>query len=554
MFNLKRVLPVLYLLLIAGFADVMVVNSRDWADVYAAMLYASYNKLNIFYPTSTNPASLFNILPKDNILLYTVTGKELVPNLEAQLRARGYNVKAKVELRNAQLELIPSFVERFYVIERDQPELSVVVAPLAILKKAWVFVVDDENIDSVAERLKGAREVVLVGSFKRSIYEKLKPYASKEINDPSKFKLAIKIAEEFLKEKKVKSVLVTDALGLEPEFFKANVPVLLVGRNLLPDEVYDFLIRNDIESVTLVGMHLTYVGEQIRSRSNKKIKVIVKFGVATPRVSGTIYALSFFPLPKAEPKLELSWVKLDPKSFTLYIAFKNPGDIGVYELSSFSIIDEEGNELASGGDKEPVFIGAGEELVRSYKLNPIDVTKKLYLQLYTSFGSSAEALEKFLTPKDKFSPPLVVEIKKEAVPDNAQLEVLGIKYYPNYKRIGVKLKNIGSTNAVAVVKLINIKVGGIRKSLSSEKVELKPDEEKEVFIPAELDEIDLQENNKVLVEVDYGEVSLIKSLSKSLELEVSKISLNLDVKLVIGVALIAGVALLIFLASRSGPI
>ncbi len=507
----KFVLFSVLLLMLPGLSKVVLINSQDWKDVYGGILYANYYGYNVFYTNSPNPAGLFNILPKDEIVLVESKSKPFISNLEAQLKAKNYIITNKIEVSNGDIELKPdSISDSYLIVEEDYPYLSIPAGAYAKATNSWVLIVNDDNLDDVVKLVSNAKKVILVGKFKRNIYEALKPYATEEITGNSKYEIAKEIGDKFMDVKPTKNLIITEGKYLERELLYGSAPVLFVGTNFLPKETKDFIFQHNIKTVVAIGSQLTYVGEKIREVTNKKVAVFVKFGQSTPGINPSIYALSFFPLPV--PKIGLSVVEAvyDPSQKKLLIHFKNTGETGVYEFTTFRVVDEEGKEVASGGDEDTIFLGLGEELWRSYDVTISDFTKNLSVEVYTSYGEDPENMISYLTESGKFGPPLSLPLKIKEVKDSSQIEVLSVVYNKNAKAFIVKVKNTGNTKAVVVIKLIDVKIHGIKRSLSSEPVTIRPGEEREVVIRADLDEADLLELYEVKLEADYGENTPVK--------------------------------------------
>ncbi len=533
-------------------AETVVINSKDWKDVYYGILYAHYHNYQVFFANSPNPAGLFNILPKDKIILIE-SSQPFVPNLEAQLRIKGYTLAKKIKVSSPYKELMPSGMKKFYVVEEDFPWLCLPAGALARSENAWVLIVNENNARDIAGILSKASQVIGIGRFKRSVENVLSPYFSRRVEAESKFDIAVELAKEFVKKKKVSQILITEGKYLEPELLKGHAPVLLVGSNLLPEEVVNFIKENDIKTVVAIGAQLTYVGEKIREKTNKKTSVFIKFGMSTPGISPRIYALTFFPLPKPELKLSILRVVYDPEKKKLMVQFSNNGNTGIFEFTTFRVL-RNGEEVASGGDSQAAFIGAGEKIWKSYEIALSELTGNFTVEFYTAYGEDPKNLDTYLTEGGrKFAPPLVMPLEMANIRDRSKVEVLEIKYYRDAKKFGVKIKNVGDVKAVVVVKLLNVKIRGMETSLSSEPRVINPGELKEIFIPAELDEEDLKEIANIKVEVDYGEREEVIVNSAVVSLPVKVVSGSTVFYTGLGVAIVAiAVALLKFRRRYSG--
>ena len=96
-----------------------------------------------------------------------------------------------------------------------------------------------------------------------------------------------------------------------------------------------------MQRVIIVGNRLAVVGEQIRSRSEKTITALVKFGQSGVSADGTVYALSFFPLPQATLGITINKAVYNPVTKELAVFYENIGNQALYALTTLVIKDED---------------------------------------------------------------------------------------------------------------------------------------------------------------------------------------------------------------------
>ena len=509
----------LLLLLSAVQGKIVVVNSQDWGDVYSGLLYARLNNLPAYFLSSSNPQGILRILPGPQEVILIQSSNPFVSNLNTLLTSKGYTVTLRT-ISDGSVDLLPSGINTYYVVEKDRPSAAIAVAPLAVANKAWVFLVDQRNLPTVTSLLRG-KNVILVGYFTRSVKTTLDDYKSSEIIDPNKFTLSIKVAEEFLKIKPTTQVIISEGRYIENELFAGHSPVLLVGTNLLPQETLRWMQSKRIKTCVVLGAHLTYIGEQIRSLSKRAIGVFIKYGEAVP--GSPIYALNMMPIPTSNLKLSVISVIYDPTAKKIMITYKNDGEIGLFELTTFRVLHD-GTEIASGGDENVKFIGAGETTVSHYNIDiPADLlSKNLTVEIFASYGDSPNNLDSYLTNKGKFGPPLTLPLLVKSVSDRSQLDIISLTYYKPHKRIGVKVGNIGTVGTWFMVKIPSIKIHGVESALQSDVRFVPAGESKEVYMGADLDEFDLVDDSSLVVVVDFGEKRdlLVKSVEKRMKMNV----------------------------------
>ncbi len=508
---------------VAG-ASINLVNSKSWEDVYSVMLYGSLNKERSFFVNSESLTSLTRVIPSSiDINLYE-SENPFINNVDKQLSSGGYNVIRQEEGKNLNLELDPRN-GRYILVGEGNYRIALSLAPYAVQENAWVFFVNDENLDDIVERISNANLVLAVGNFKRDVLTEVEPHFTDWINNNNLFKDSQEIATRF---PSLKNVVIADGTMLESEFFSTDNPVLLSGLNKILDDTFTFLQEHNVKNVVIVGNRLSVVGEQIRSRSNKKIAVFVKFGQSDASNNGKVYALSMFPTPQPVPKLVVTKAIYNPSSQEIIAYYSNEGNIELYSLSTISV--KNGNEeLGSASDSEARFIGVGEVLPVRYDLPlPLDeLTEDTVVEFYTSYGLLPSQLDTFLTMKNKYGPPFSIPlVVKDIEDDDSSLTLVDAAYFKYLKRIGVTLTNPGANRVNYAIKIKGLIVNGLKKDLFK-KGSIGPGETKSTYLPVELDKVDMMENEEFHITVLYGKDAdfLIKSLKQDLPFVVKSGSL-----------------------------
>lgn len=523
--NLKKYfLPFFAILLILanlGESKIIVVNSQNWEDVYISLLYGQKLGYQTYFLNNPNPQALLRSLPSNQDVLLIESENYFYPGLDSLLSSKGFKVE-KLIVKNPSLELLNFSVDNVYLIYKDFSYGAIIVTPLALSTNGWVFILDRDNYADILTKLEG-KNVFAIGYFPRDIKDAIKKYVNKEIADSNKFRLSLKVADEVIKINKASQVTITDGRYIEKEFFLSKNPILLVGTNLLPDETLDWMIRNNIKSVVIIGSHLTYIGEQIRSKSNKSIGVFIKYGEAVP--GSPVYALTMLPLPFGDIKLNVTSVIYDPNSKSLIISIRNTGNSGAFVFTTSKIMFEN-SEIASIADKEPVFLGANSIVNNRYSIEiPAEYLEKdIIAELYISYGDSSESLDSFLTEEGSFGPPLRMKINVMKVSDSSEIEIISASYYYGNKRLAIEINNTGNVDAYVIIKIPKLIVKGINKAFSSDIIKISPNEKRNVVFNVELDDFDLEDNKDLFVIANYGEREhlLVKSKEVKLQLNVIK--------------------------------
>lgn len=484
-------------------------DSKDWKDVFSVMLYATEQGQQGVFLSTESIASVIKLLPADqHVDVFESSSSAMISNVEGQLSSAGYDVATREKADNFNILLAPSGVP-YYLVAEENFKMAATLASLASNKGGWVFIVNSDNVGDVVDKLGGATEVTAVGNFRRDVLDEIRPFVTEWVNNNNVYKDSEELAKKF---DNLNTVILSDGSVLEAEFFTTKNAVLLTGPNKILDDSYAFLTENGVKSVVLIGNKLSVVGEQIRSRSNKRISVFVKFGYGNTAEGGKVYALSMFPLPQPTLGLTVTKVVYDPSIREMMVFFRNIGSGGVYELTTLSVKNPDGTELGSASDAEVTFLGPGETLPITYSMTlPVDqLTANTSVEFYTSFGLEPTELDSFLTMQNQYGPPFSIKLEigtQEG--SNLFLNVTDVSYYQDLKRLGVTMTNPGEETIFYSVKIQRLITNGIPQDYYTEG-DIGPGKTKTAYMPAVLDEVDLEDNKVFDLTVVYGSSSDLK--------------------------------------------
>ncbi|MFB6099735.1 MAG: hypothetical protein ABEK16_00545 [Candidatus Nanohalobium sp.] len=506
-------------------------NSQEWEDVYSASYY-SYSQNQTPYFLRNDNLGVFNVMPYgEEVNIVESTDSPVVSDVASQARARGFQVGEVTMVENANLELAPDSPERLVVVPRDYPAAAVAAAPYARVTDSWVLIAGEDNVERVEQLMQEASRSVMIGDFGRVLSNNLGDEADEKILSPSKFNLSVQVAKAYLERKDSKKVRVASGNFISRSIVRGKSPVLLTGTNYLPDVTRKFLFEepsHNISTAIMIGNEMTSVGEDIRkynfTRNNRttdeKMTVFVKYGQARGD-SSQIYAISLFPLPTGDISLSIPRVTYNPESGEVLITYRNTGESRMYELTSFEVVSD-GEVVATGSDMNPVFIGGNSNRTVSYDTNISQSVRDAYVEFSTTYGASPQQLDTYLTEAGQFSPPLRKNLTIKQITDSSNMSVESVKYFKGLDRFKVKIVNHRSQEGFAQVRLTDVMVTGETQSFGSERKKVPGDSSQTFYMPAELDRIDLGQNQRVNTVLSYGEERnlLVKTSTSSRELKV----------------------------------
>jgi hypothetical protein len=483
-------------------ADINIINSDDWVDVYSVMLKSELQGRKALFVSSDSTTGFAKLLDtQDTLHLYTSTVTPYIDNLGSQLQATGFDVIEEYAVTNFNQDLDIN-TGNYILISLDNPRLASAVAPLAIQTESWVLVVDKENAKEVAKKIRRAESVIAVGNFGRDVLKEIQPHFTDWINNKDIFDDSHDIAKRI---GVGDTVILTDGSFIETEFFASSNPVLLSGPTRLFSKTFSFLEDQGVQAVVIVGNQLAAVGEQIRTQSNKDISVFIKFGQGDTKNSASVYALSMFPVPMQRIDLTVQQAIYNPASQQLIATFKNNGNIGLYALTTI-VVKNGDEELASASLPDVTYVAGGELLPIQFSMTlPLEeLNENTYVEFYTSYGVTPTGLDRFLTQDNIHGKPFTLPLTLQTIDDDGTLLYLvDSSYYKDMNRVGVQLSNPSDVDAYVAVKVRDIVINGLTETIYKEDT-IPAGQTKLVYLPAKLDRVDLQENDVFDIVVTYG--------------------------------------------------
>ncbi len=525
-------IALILVLVVPAVSSTYLINSNDWEDVYSGMRH-SYGDNRTPYAIKNPNMGVLNIVPYgDPINVLSSEGNPVVSNPVSRLEAADYTVGNSSEYNSFTLDLMPEGEQDIVIVPEDYPAASLIASNYAEVNDAWVVIVNQGNLLEVNSLIDDEGEVTMIGDFNREISDVLSDQADQQILSPNKFNLSVKVAKETLKQEDFSRVYLTSGDFINKDVVRGQSPVLISGTNFVPESVEEFLLedpQHGIDSAVVLGPQMTSVAQDLSDMNitrngettSEQIGTFIKYGQARGD-SNQIYAISQFPLPTGELHLSIPRASYDPEEDRLFIKYRNNASTRMYQLTSFRII-QSGQTIARGGDEESVFIGGNSNRTIGYDVNLSSSDyENSQIEFSTTYGPSPSQLDTYLTEAGTFSPPLTKELAVAQINDESNLTVKSVKYLENLDRFAVQVQNSGDVPAYGQVRLRNVMITGESNSFSTEQEQIMPGEQNTFYIAAELDRIDLQENEEIDTILTYGEDqgTLVNSRELSEELEV----------------------------------
>jgi archaellum component FlaF (FlaF/FlaG flagellin family) len=519
----------LYAITSVSAVDTVIVNSEDWRDVYSTINYGNlmgYPKN--FLVSDRHSRILAETLDrnKKDIQLISSMTVPFVVGYSSVLRDAGFNVD-EISVNNINLDLARRVnVNKFIIVDDAYGYNAIAVAPYAALNKDYVLFADRRNIDDIVSLLQGKTlgELIVYGHVDREVKAALAQFNPLIINKEDRFDNNVEIVKLYQEKYKAqhgdinKQAVLSNGEFIEEEVMSGAEPVLFLGKQNVPDQIKNYIADSGLEVAVLIGNQ--YVGAATNIRRQIGISVFVKFARGARIPSGPISpveGLDLFYVPTYKITMQIAGIRYNSATNRLEVTIQNTGPVAAYFKGSYSLSSELGPQ-GTVGDLESVFIESNSLKTMSYEVTLAGAN--LTTDAYVIYGESPRALENEI--RQRFV------IEKVRVIDNSQVDIIGLVYDLKKGIFYVEVKNIGSADAYVHVELVNVVIDGERYSFGSEGVtKLSPGRTAKIKVRPNpiMTEIDIEDNQQVTVQADFGErqENLVKSLRKQLPLVIKRI-------------------------------
>jgi len=504
---------ILLLLAVPAYAfeefDEVVINSKDWTDIYSGMMFASFNhKPGSYLIEESRGYLLMETIGQSGkqILLFESPEQNYIKNYGTDLESNRLSVENINDYDDLNLELAAELdMDSFIILDESYSYNAVSVAPYAILKERYVIFADNENIDSVVEFLDtGTPDLIIYGLVDREVTDALARFNPETINLGNKYENNLEIVKRFYDEKSFSQYLLTNGAFLEPQFFSAASPILFIGNTNIPDSTLEFLQESDVKHAILIGNELFDLGTQLKE--NADMKIMIKFAKGINKVQ---YSLDTLTLPAFIfiPVFE-SFV-YNPATKQLIVTISNRGSSPMFARTTYNIL-ENNETIATVGDEEPFFIGETSSTTRTYDLD-LSTSQGVIVDAIMSYGEEVGSLDFLMVDRKEI---VLVEFD-----DQSKIEIIDAVYDSQIKRFIIQIRNTGEEKVHVLPIITDIIINNKITNLAGEKTVIKPGKTAAIKIKARLSPEDIEDNEEYTLIVEYGaeENLLVKRLIQTME-------------------------------------
>ncbi|MBN2566456.1 hypothetical protein JXB02_00025 [Candidatus Woesearchaeota archaeon] len=529
----------------AAAEDYVLVDAKDWRDVYSGVLYAKVLGLPDNFLVSERHAYILvdTTDPKLREIFYIRSDNPYAIGLERSFEGRGHTVETlryggPINLALAERLARDHGIDSFIVIDDSYGFNAISAAPYAVVSESYVIFGTSETIDDVIAFLdRNARRVMVYGYVTPEVAQALVRFAPETIDSGNRFDDNIEIHKRYLALRPRNQTLVTGGDIIEESLMEGFDPVLLLGRDEVPPQVREYLAKSGIETLVLVGNE--FVGTVKNLKDTLGIRAFVKFGRTARQLSGTfdeIEGLDVYRLPEIQLGLEVTAARYNLLTGTLEVNYRNTGSVREFIRATITA-RRDGSEFTFGDENE-VLIEAGKERTVGYQVR-LD-RDAATADFFIFYGDGPRALDRTLETS--------VPIQHVEVEDRCELALRGVSYDVPRNSFFVSLENGGDADCHADVELREIIIGGEETTLMTEApLKIEAGAGLDVRIRQRLTDYDLEDNPWVRAVVYYGqrEDALIKTIDETIELRIRTAT-----NLIWVVSLVALLVILAFLFFR----
>lgn len=526
---MRRVIGIIcliVLLLVPGYAqnaqtpDSVMINSKNWQDVYSGVLYGKLSGIPHNFLVSERHALIYYQTLDTNLpdILLLESDQQYYSGFEEGLEDLGFSVE-RVEEQNMNLALARRLVDErnirsFILLDDAYGYNAISAAPYAVLSKSYVLFVNEQTIEDIVDFLSEVQPVNLlqVGFLNREIQTSLEGFSMEVIDAGGRFDNNVALVKKFREINPVQQIIITNGEFIEDEIMTGLEPVVFIGKENIPDVTKQYVTSSDIQVAVLIGNDLVQTGTLIKRELN--ITTFIKFA-RTARIptglSSQIEGLDLFYLPKYDLSMDIASARYNELTQELEVTYENTANLALYFRSSLTVDD--GITNTTLGDREPIFMDRNERRTVVYKYNT--AARAISVKALVVYGETPSSMEKAVEK--------TLEAELVRILDSTTMEIVSIFYTKKDKAFGILVKNTGTTDGYVSGEIIDALIDLQKTTLGSERViSISANEEKTVYVRAELTDLDLEDNPLITGKILYGqrEDALIKNDQKRLALEI----------------------------------
>ncbi len=470
----KKLVSVILLFFLAlplvSASDFVVVNSKDWRDIYLGIMFSTLNDSKpLFFDSLSDVDLKTRMIPKNSsVLVLESKVSPVIRNYESFLKIRQYNdVEAFAfndfsELQVFLYNKIKGRVQNFIVLNPEFGNEAVVAAPLIKNKNFWPVFLTPENLGSVVSNFNLDEQSIAAGYFPSRLIDFFPGIKFTDVP----YKNMISLLNYTLNNIDFDWSVLMILDKVDPDVLTSGRPIFIYDENL--DLLASLTEEKNVDKFEVVGGELADVAKELEARSGKNLKLLLKYARTITNVkaySGKLIDIEAFSVDYPFVSLNVENVIFYPQLNTLAVTLSNEGNFPAYLYTNLEFFGK------PFSDEHPVEILPGQTLTLPYflnlskeKLNQFD-SKNASVVLNILYGMDFP-LEKTLT--DENGRPLIQQ--KVVVSDYQESISVQLKDHVYDNSRGRLLLKVYNNNSMDITVFAQIFFNESKEVLSSEMV------------------------------------------------------------------------------------
>ncbi len=552
---IKKLLRVIYILLFflitvnvsfcAQEDTQIIINSREWQDVYSGSIYGNILGIeNHFLNDYTSVGDfLLGINPdKKDVILIENKNNKIIPTFSSVLEEKGYNIVKTYEgdIYENNLDLYEELdTDTVYFMEYKHYVDAMTFIPKITYENSYMLFVSRNNIEEIADITAG-KTVYQVSVTDREItsgIDAITTFTPTIIKEKS-YELNQMIVTELFEKFNSKSLILSNGDVFETEILMGTKPILIIGKDVIPISVINFINDNNVSIGILIGASYLESASLLKDKTDMKILVKIQKAIANglPDTKTAIErkALDMFMIIPKESKINILDITYNKADKEFLVELENEGEeIGFFQTNLF--IKQGDETLASTSSAEIESVGNSNKITQKIPYELDENLENLEIDIQIFYGEEQGAIDKEERVKK--------ELKYITLLDDSKVNVEDIVYNTKTKRFEISITNTGKKEVYVSGRIYDLLVAEEKTEFFSSPITIKKDEIGILEIKAILDEVDLADNSNINLILSYGETEnlLIKSFKDEFAYNLkSGMTTTIIIVVVVIVVLIAG--------------
>ncbi|MBI5225785.1 hypothetical protein HY994_00915 [Candidatus Micrarchaeota archaeon] len=524
--------PFVFFLVLLAFAGLSVsaatpqvlVNSQDWKDVYAGMMFGQWQDTEYNVVTNAEQGkALLDRIGLDKQILLVESATPYLSGYADLLKSRGFDVVETLKStpgKPAGLELARKLnASAFVVMDGTYGYNAISVIPYALRQKKWVLFSEDLAPADLTAFLQGQRAVSVLqyGRVRTPVKDALAPLNPEVLDLGDRFSNNVALLKRLDALNKPSQIFFSDGTFIERTLFSsnANISIILVGPDAVPAVSLSYLKSAGIPFGVLIGTGLSELGRWIK-KNTPTTTIFVKFaqtfikgpGVTEPWVLDQTY------LPKIPMNVSIGDMRYNALTKQLEVTYQNEVGTPTYLQAALEAFVGNASIRSVLGTPEVVLEpGATKAVAYDFDLPESAFPQNggnVSVQVSANYGAEQGALDHLVQKRQD-------NLVSVSFDDACVLSLLNVSYDSGRQGFRIGVHNDAAT-ACFLVPFLTYTVFDLPVPLSLQRLSMEGQSDLDLFFYAPLKNDALQDlqGSTLRVHLDYGarEAYLIKTLDE----------------------------------------